>query len=98
MLNTEALALITILGTIIGAVWGLAWWLSGQFADIRRLVYDQIEKLNHMFAEKLEYHQKHDDTRFEHVDERLTSVRNDIWELSVRNASTEGLLPTFIIR
>src|SRR6266436_523406 len=94
MLNTETLALVTILGTIVGAVWGLDWWLSGQFANIRRLVYDQIDKLNHMFAEKLEYHQKHDDVRFEHVDNRLTSVRNDIWEIRVRNAAKEGISPT----
>ena len=84
MLSTESLALITILGTIIGAVWGLAWWLSGQFADVRRLVYDQIEKLNHLFAEKLDYHEKHDDSRF-------LNVRNDIWEMRVRDAAKGGI-------
>lgn len=69
-----------------GTVWALAWWLSGQFSDIRSFVYQQINRVEQAILGKLEYHEKHDDTRF-------ANVRNDIWDIRVRNATKDGLTP-----
>lgn len=62
-----------------GTVWALAWWLSGQFAETRAFVYQQMSRI----MDKLEYHEKHDDQRF-------NSITNDLWEIRVRNASKDG--------
>lgn len=62
-----------------GSVWGLAWWLSGQFSGIRNLVYEQINKTADAIVSKLEYHEKHDDARFD-------DIKRDIWEVKIRQA------------
>lgn len=65
-----------------GSVWGLAWWLSGQFSSIRTLVYETAEKTASTILGKLEYHEKHDDVRFE-------EVKRDIWELRLKQISRQ---------
>ena len=69
-----------------GTVWALAWWLSGQFSEIRALVYHQMTKVEENILDKLEYHEKHDDARF-------LGIRNDLWDIRVRNAAKDGLTP-----
>lgn len=69
-----------------GTVWALAWWLSGQFSEIRSLVYQQMARVEQNILSKLEYHEKHDDTRF-------NGIRNDLWDIRVRNAAKDGLTP-----
>jgi hypothetical protein len=66
-----------------GAVWGLAWWLSGQFSQLRQLVYESISKTESVILAKLEYHEKHDDSRFD-------DVKRDIWEIRVKQASNSA--------
>lgn len=63
-----------------GTVWALAWWLSGQFSQIRSFVYEQISRVEGNILGKLEYHEKHDDQRFD-------TVGKDIWDIKVRLAS-----------
>lgn len=63
-----------------GSVWGLAWWLSGQFTLLRNLVYEQIHRTETSIISKLEYHEKHDDTRFD-------DLKRDLWEIRVKQAS-----------
>lgn len=63
-----------------GTVWALAWWLSGQFSQIRSFVYEQISRVERNILSKLEYHEKHDDTRFD-------SLGKEIWDVKVRLAS-----------
>jgi len=77
--------------TIFAAIWSLAWWLSGQFTGIRNLLYTQIDKLNNTFAEKLDYHEKHDDQRFNSISKDIGSVRDDVWEIRVRNAANDNV-------
>lgn len=60
-----------------GSVWGLAWWLSGQFSSIRSLVYETATKTADAILTKLEYHEKHDDKRFE-------DVKREIWEIKLK--------------
>jgi hypothetical protein len=76
-----------------GTVWALAWWLSGQFSEIRSVVYQQIARVEGTILDKLEYHEKHDDTRFSNIDTRLLNVRDDLWDMRVRNAAKDGLPP-----
>lgn len=83
-------ALTGLFLTIFGAVWSLAWWLSGKFTEVRSLVYSTAEKTAASILSKLEYHEKHDDSRFSNVGNRLTAIQNDIWELRVTNASVNN--------
>lgn len=62
-----------------GSVWGLAWWLSGQFSSIKELVYEQSGKTAEAILAKLEYHEKHDDSRFD-------DLKRDMWEIKLRQA------------
>jgi len=80
--KANELVLISVTTAIFvgGSVWGLAWWLSGQFSSLRQLVYETIHKTETTIMSKLEYHEKHDDTRFD-------DVKRDIWEVKLRQAS-----------
>lgn len=91
----ESLNIVGLVGlflTVFAAVWSLAWWLSGQFTAIRNLLYNEIKSLERNLFEKLEYHEKHDDTRFTSIDTRLSSVRDDIWDIRVRNSAKDTLM------
>lgn len=76
--------LATLFLTIFGSVWSLAWWLSSKFTQTHKLIYDQVEKLENHFSSKLDYHEKHDDARFQ-------NISNDLWEIKVRNAAVRGV-------
>jgi hypothetical protein len=76
--------LVALFLGIFGAVWSLAWWLSGKFSKTHQLIYDQIEKLGKHFDAKIDYHEKHDDQRFQ-------NISNDLWEIKLRNAAIRGL-------
>lgn len=62
----------TLVFTILTAVWSLAWWLARQFAAVKDAI-----------LEKLEYHERHDDIRFD-------ALTKDLWEIRVRNASVDN--------
>lgn len=70
--------------TIYASVWSLAWWLSGKFSQTHKLIFEQIEKVEKKITEKMEYHEKHDDQRF-------NALSNDLWEIKMRNAAIRGL-------
>lgn len=57
--------------TTVGTVWSLAWWLSNKFATLTALMNKQKEDI----LSKLEYHERHDDTRFERVSRDLFSIQ-----------------------
>lgn len=67
---------IAVETTLIGAMWGFAWWLSGKFNDI----YTKIQITLDLMINKLEYHEKHDDTRF-------AAITNGLWEIRVQQAA-----------
>jgi hypothetical protein len=75
---TLVLNTVVALGSGLGVVVGLAWWLSGQFSKIRELVYTSAEKI----LNKLDYHEAHDDTRF-------NAVNNELWAIKLRNATAD---------
>lgn len=76
---------ITCLGIILGAVWGHSLWLSKQFNSLRELIYSKVGDLEDVLLSKLEYHERHDDKRF-------SDMHNELWEMKLRNAATQGLL------
>lgn len=63
----------------IGAVWSLAWWFARQFTLIRNIIYETKDAI----INKLEYHEKLDDSRF-------TEVRKEIFDIRLRNARLDG--------
>lgn len=72
--DTVVLAL-TVAIFVGGSVWGLAWWLSGQFSSLRNLVYAQIKGTEESILNKLEYHERHDDTRFNNMQKDLFNIQ-----------------------
>lgn len=82
--------LIGVLMTIIGTVWSLAWWLSNKFTELRGLFYTQVDKVSRSILDKLEYHEKHDDQRFSNVDQRFSSIKDDLWDIRIRNARVDN--------
>lgn len=79
-------ATMGIIFTVVSAVSSLTWWLSGQFSSVRHMVYERIGLTEKILIDKLEYHERHDDTRF-------AGIRNDLWDIRVRNAAKDGLAP-----
>ena len=90
---------LTIVGLVVGvftaclaSVWSLSWWLSNQFTALRNLLYTTVKKSEENIIAKLEYHEKHDDQRFSSVDERFSSLKDDLWEIRVRNAALDNTI------
>lgn len=78
-----------VVGSIVGTasiVWVSAWWLSKKFSETKESIYKKIDILGDNIIRKLEYHEQHDDERFQ-------EVRNNIWDIRVRNAARDGLIP-----
>jgi hypothetical protein len=73
------LTLVSFTAGFIVFLGSLVWWLSTQFAGVRKLCYEIKDQV----LDKLDYHEKHDDERF-------NSLSKDIWEIRVRNASLDG--------
>lgn len=74
-------------GAILGTasiVWMSAWWLSKKFSETKSGLYDKIDNLEDNIVKKLEYHEKHDDDRF-------SQIRNEVWDIRIKNAAREGL-------
>jgi|SRR5882672_7853856 len=90
-LQTPVLEIAGLCLTVIVTICSLVWWLSGQFTNLRGLIYSTAEKTATSILSKLEYHEKHDDTRFNAVSNQISDVKNDIWELKVRNAAIKSL-------
>lgn len=74
VLNFLGIAVILISGV---------WWFQSQFSHLRSYFFDQINKLQQSILDKIEYHERHDDKRF-------ADVRDDIWEIRLRNAAIDG--------
>lgn len=63
-----------IMLTIVSAVWSLAMWVTRQFSAMKQLIYQQFDKA----LERLESHEKYDNSRF-------ADVNNHLWELRLDN-------------
>lgn len=90
-------ALLGILATIVTTVGSLTWFISAQFSKVRSLVYElrsylyaRIEETESKISNKLEYHEKHDDQRFE-------AITKDLWEIRLRNASKDREMSELVL-
>lgn len=90
MSYSEWLTLVQIasglLVAIIVTVGSGVWWLGKQFDYTRQQIDMKLEKLETSIVDKLEYHERHDDERF-------NQVSKDVWDIRVRNAARDGLQP-----
>lgn len=86
------LAWVASTAVTVGSV---IWILAAQFSNTRGLIYSEVSKMTEKILEKLEYHEKHDDARFNAIQQdiqtRATAVMNDIWAIKVRNAAIDAL-------
>lgn len=65
-----------ILGTVAAVLTvqgGFGAWLNNQFAGIRK----EQASIREVILNKLEYHERHDDTRF-------TDINNSLWEIRLQ--------------
>jgi len=85
MLLTDLAIPITIFMSTLISVGTLTWLAAGQFSAVRSLVYSQTEKI----VEKLEYHERHDDKRFQ-------MMADDVWAIKVRNAAKDTVMDELI--
>lgn len=84
--NPASVALTLLLTTGSTVAVG-AWWLSKQFNNSRNYLFDKLDLVQLAIVNKLEYHERHDDQRF-------SQMRDDIWQIRLRNASRdESVLP-----
>lgn len=76
---SAVIALAALIATILGAVWTQGIWISKQFAVLKDFVNTKVD----IVMDKLEYHEKHDDSRF-------NDISNRIWTLRLENAQDKG--------
>lgn len=76
---TDWMALIGVYLTILGAFWGFSKYLNERFSAMQ----DKLDKFVDKLLEKLEYHERHDDTRF-------ATLQKELWELRLRNAAMDA--------
>jgi hypothetical protein len=81
---TPFLVAIGLMGSFLAYMLGATMWLSRQFFSLKSLIYEQTEQTKQIILDKLEYHERHDDERFQ-------NIVKDIWQIRVRNASIDKL-------
>lgn len=79
----ELSVLAVIIGASVSSAWAVSWFLSAKLNSTNTLVYRKFEELRNMFLEKLEYHERHDDVRFD-------NIRKDIYQFGLRMAANTG--------
>lgn len=77
------LASMGFIATAAITLGSFVWWLANQFRDVRNLVFTKFDEVMKSFSDKLEYHERHDDQRF-------NSISNDLWAIRIRNAARDG--------
>lgn len=77
----QIVSIIAAILVFVGSIWGLAWFLSGKLSRI----YDKIDTVKDTILDKLEYHERHDDSRFQ-------VINNDLLTIKVRNAAKDNKL------
>lgn len=85
-----------IAGFLLTTGWVSASWLNRKFSDTNTLIDYKIEKLEKAIVSKMDYHEKHDDERFSEIrttaENRFNEVKNDIWDIRVRNAALDNII------
>ncbi len=82
-LSNEMIALVSLIAFFAGGSWTLAWFFSAKLSDIKSKLFDRIDLLQRTLTDQLQYHERHDDARFQ-------ALGNDIWAIRIRNAARDG--------
>lgn len=69
------LGLVSIVGGLVSTVWWFRSWFASQFSKI----YDRMGAVENNITSKLEYHERHDDQRFQ-------DIHNRVWEVKLQLA------------
>ena len=89
---------LPLIGTLVVWTGSLVWFVAAQFSANRTLMWKAITQASDKIIAKLEYHERHDDERFEQMSKDIASryhtVNNRIWNIELRNAAKDGVLPT----
>lgn len=67
--------LIALETTLVAGIWGFAWFLAKKFTNI----YTKIQNALDTMVDKLDYHEQHDDKRF-------NQITDGLWALRLENA------------
>jgi hypothetical protein len=62
-------------GTVATVVWSAAWFIFTQQIKIKDLIYVKFEELKNLFSDKLDYHERHDDQRFDNITKDIMTLR-----------------------
>lgn len=73
-------------GTFASALAGVVWFMAAQFAGVRKLCFEIKDQI----LTKLEYHERHDDVRFQTLNTSIQTVRDELWEIRLRIATFDG--------
>jgi hypothetical protein len=79
--------------TLIGTAALLAWFASKEFEKINQSFWSALNTATDKIVGKLEYHEQHDDARFEANEKRHQATSDRIWSIELRNAAKDGTLP-----
>lgn len=85
MFSPELITFAGITLAIGTSVWSFAWWLSNKLNSIMATLESKIDKVAGIILDKLEYHERHDDARFNNLGDSINALR-------IRNATTDALL------
>lgn len=77
--------LLGIVGGVASTVALITWVFATQLAKLKSLFFDKIDQTFEKIMSKLEYHERHDDTRF-------SEIRDDLAEIRIRNAYVDARL------
>lgn len=76
--------LLTILLSVSGSAWALRGSVYNEFSKVKDNFYVRLDSMEQNILDKLEYHERHDDRRFD-------NVNNDLLTIKLRNAAIDGL-------
>ncbi len=73
-----------IVGSLTFAGWCAAVYLNRKFNEVHDNIDEKTNSLEKNIIQKLEYHERHDDTRF-------SEIRDAVWKIRIRNAAQDGV-------
>lgn len=72
-----------IVGSGVAGLWTIFLWFNRQLQGLASMVLAKMDKLQEAIITKMEYHERHDDKRFD-------NVNNELWTIKLRNAALDA--------
>lgn len=61
--------------TVAAVVWSAAWFIFRQQILLKDLIYKKFEEIKNDLLDKIEYHERHDDVRFDNMRKEFIDMR-----------------------